>query len=131
MLLTSITITLLDAIMLSSQSPDLQIQCRFLKDFPIEIRLQIYREVIRSFMWGETVHVLLQDQELTDEQPGQEKQLTYVPCTLPCADHLSPTQGRNTYSYIWPTQHESCRVWKTSVKLQSTYLSLFASCQRM
>jgi hypothetical protein len=65
-----------------------------LPSFPLEIRQQIYREVVASFGWGKKLHILYRSVKIANEEAIRQKkhvmyyhtwqwQLTYTPCTLP------------------------------------------------
>ena len=120
---------------------------------PLEIRQQIYKDVIASFGWGKELHILSRDPEPIDRtgkrkaKPTKEEKtelkkaklakakLTYIPCTLPQSSQSPPSDQPDTYYPDWPTQHMLCQGWKATSQaptpLRGTYLSMFLSCRKV
>jgi len=108
-----------------------------LLDLPVEIRLQIYDHLIKTFSWSSAIHIFLTSQPHPLYPPSLGSgQLTYARC-------LCPTQSPSLLHSLvllpdppgyW-AHDKSCRElhsrnWKPPA-LQGTYLSLFVTCKTM
>lgn len=109
--------------------------------FPLEIRQQIYKEVVASFGWGEKLHILhrrvgvAKKDAINTENYGRyyhdwQWRLTYIPCTSPPDEPL--IRHRRLYRNRY---HETCKSWFATEQpppsLQGTYLNLFVTCRRV
>jgi hypothetical protein len=133
------------------QTKNLQLQSTFFSKLPLEIRILIYKHLIRTFGWGETVHIVTRSQlgqpsptpwgptERVDLPLGQK--LAYIPCAAQLGD---PFQISGSHYGHWPRGHLACeRIanWQTSWPSDGPKpkdftgglfrLALFLSCKRM
>jgi hypothetical protein len=136
---------------LPQQKASTQLQSPFFSKLPLEIRILIYEYVIRSWGWGNKVHIVSEFQighlsptpwESSSTSEPEGDKLTCVPCA---ADLGDPFQITGTHYGHWPRGHLACsRIasWRTATPidgppkpkgygLASCQLSMFLTCQRV
>ncbi|KAE9363864.1 hypothetical protein N431DRAFT_422922 [Stipitochalara longipes BDJ] len=104
-------------------------------DLPVEIRLQIYNQLIATFSWGSDLHINLTSQfnPLYPPSPGSGH-LTYLPCLAPNQPQTPIHRITNTLDlFRYHTHYETCKGWHIRngipPPLQGTYLSIFLTCR--